>query len=221
MKSRRITSIVLALACALILASCSQAQQNSQQQASQGLETHSESADAQTSIESDEQKTSAGSSLAEGSSAASDDYSSTAAVSSSISANERQKAIEEGKQVLTGTVRVLNAADLLELQGNTDLNASMFPENGTYAVLVFDAPTNVTGMVADGTGPTTRQAKLAGLAEHTDYEGFTTEYGDIESWKDYDGEQVTVAASESDIMFPTDVSLAIAEPKINACETIA
>ncbi len=110
-----------------------------------------------------------------------------------------------------GTVRVCTAEELVQLQG-IDIDPAALGGGGTYAVLVFDAPTDVTGQSGDGSGQRTESAKMLGIAEHTEYSSFVVEYGDLELWKSLNGQRVTVAAQASDIMFPSDVRLPIGEP---------
>ena len=110
-----------------------------------------------------------------------------------------------------GTVHVCTADELIELQA-VDIDPAAAGGGGTYAVLAFDQETNVAGMQADGSGETTRPAKMLGIAEHTDYESFVVEYGDLDLCKSLDGKHVKVAAKAADIMFPSDVRLPIGEP---------
>ena len=86
---------------------------------------------------------------------------------------------------------------------------------GTYAVLVFDEPTDVSGMGADGSGERTESAEMLGIGEYTDYGSFVSEYGDLSLWESLDGQRVTLAAQAQDIMFPSDVRLPIGEPAVH------
>ena len=108
-------------------------------------------------------------------------------------------------------MHVVSAEELVALQG-VDIDPAMAGNGGTYAVLVFDQPTDVTGMSGDGSGERTKTANMLGIAEHTEYSSFVVEYGDLELWKSLNGQRVTVAAQASDIMFPSDVRLPIGEP---------
>lgn len=122
-----------------------------------------------------------------------------------------EEAVAQGYQVFKGTVRVCTAEELIKLQA-IDIDPAAAGGGGTYAVLVFDQPVDVKGMQADGSGETTRSAKMLGIAEHTDYSSFVIEYGDLDKCKGLDGQQVAVAAKAADIMFPSDVRLPIGEP---------
>lgn len=106
---------------------------------------------------------------------------------------------------------MVGAKALIDLQG-VDIDPAAAGGNGTYAVLVFDQPTNVTGMQADGSGESTRSAKMLGIAEHTDYGSFVQEYGDLDLCESLDGQHVTMAALAKNITFPSDVRLPINEP---------
>lgn len=110
-----------------------------------------------------------------------------------------------------GTVRVCTAEELIKLQG-IDIDPAAVGSNGTYAVLVFDQPTDVTGESADGSGQRTESAKMLGIAEHTDYSNFVVEYGNLDLCKSLDGQQATLVSRAEDIMFPSDVRLPIGQP---------
>ncbi len=124
-----------------------------------------------------------------------------------------------GYQVFDGTVHVGSPEDVLAWQGS-DMDPSVVGYGGTYAILVFDQETEVTGMSADGTGERTNSAKVLGIAEYTEYDSFTVEYGDIEMWKSYDGQHVTLAAKAGDIVFPSDVRLPLGEPAASSVNII-
>jgi len=125
-----------------------------------------------------------------------------------------EEAVAQGYQVFKGTVRVCNGEELIKLQG-VDIDPAAAGGGGTYAVLVFDQPTDVKGMQADGSGEDTRSSKMLGIAEHTDYTNFVIEYGDLDKCKSLDGQQVAVAAKAANIMFPSDVRFPIGEPSAN------
>ncbi len=117
-----------------------------------------------------------------------------------------QEALAQGYQVFKGTMRVLSAEELIDLQGQDQQAAA--GQEGTYAVVVFDSPTDVSGMQADGSGQTTRSAKLIGVAAANKY----TNFGDVDACKALDGQQVVVAAKADVVGFPSDVRLPIGEP---------
>lgn len=126
-----------------------------------------------------------------------------------------EQAAAQGYQVFEGTVHVCTAEELVELQGR-DIDPAVASDGGTYAVLVFDEPTDVTGMSADGSGERTETANMLGIAEHTDYSSFVVEYGDLDLCGSFDGQHVKLAAQAQDIMFPSDVRLPIGEPSAGA-----
>ena len=119
-------------------------------------------------------------------------------------------------------MRVLDVEGLLDLQKQyrdmSGLDASMFNGDGTFAVLVLDEPTEVTGMYGDGTGPGTEEATILGIGEYSDY-GYdvVVDYGDLDQWRQLDGQNVVITAVVDDIWFPSDVSLPIGEPRVNNC----
>lgn len=117
--------------------------------------------------------------------------------------------------MVNGTVHVVSAEELMKLQ-DIDGDPAMFSHGGTYAVLVFDQEIEVAGMSADGSGERTKSAKMLGIAEHTDYDSFVVEYGDLDSWEAYDNQHVTLAVKAQDIMFPSDVRLPVGQPAASA-----
>lgn len=119
-----------------------------------------------------------------------------------------------------GTVHVCTAEELIELQG-IDIDPAAAGGGGTYAVLVFDEPTDVTGMSADGSGERTESSTMLGIAEFTEYESFIVEYGDLDACKALDGQHVTLAAQAEDIMFPSDVRFPIGQPSANTVEFLS
>ena len=131
-----------------------------------------------------------------------------------------ESAAAQGYQVFEGTVRVVSPEELVELQG-VDIDPAQASGGGTYAVLVFDQETDVTGMLADGSGEHTRSAKVLGIAEHTDYDGYAIDYGNLDSWRDLDGQHVTLAALAENIMFPTDVRLPLGEPSASSVTVLS
>ena len=122
-----------------------------------------------------------------------------------------ENAADMGFQVFEGTIHVCSAEDLIELQA-IDIDPAAAGGGGTYAVLVFDQPIEVTGLIADGSGERTETSDMLGIAEFTDYESFVVEYGDLEACEALDGQHVTLAAQTESIMFPTDVRLPIGQP---------
>lgn len=122
--------------------------------------------------------------------------------------------------MLTGTVRTGDAAAIIELQG-VDIDPAAAGGGGEYAVLVFDQPTKVNAMSADGSGERSETAKMLGIAEHTDYSSFVVEYGDLDMWKSLDGQHVTIAAKAENMTFPSDVRIPIAEPSASEVKLLA
>ena len=147
---------------------------------------------------------SAGASASSGS-ASSGSSSSTSAADARKQAKD--KANKEGYQVFEGTLMILTADELASMQGVDPKVAEGI--EGTYAVLVFDAPIQVSGMGADGSGMRRQSATMLGVAEQTKY----ATKGSIDSWKAYKGQDIAIAAMAEDIWFPSDVSLPVGEPR--------
>ena len=102
-----------------------------------------------------------------------------------------------------------------------DIDPAAAGGGGTYAVLVFDNPMQVTGQSADGSGERTQEAKMLGIAEHSDYGSFVVEYGDLDAAKALDGQKVTIAAKAENIMFPSDVRIPIGEPQASEAKVLS
>ena len=115
-----------------------------------------------------------------------------------------------------GQLLVMSTAELAAYQGVPDLGYG----DGEYAVLVFDQPISVYGMSSDGSGKTKQTASMLGVAEHTDLGSVVTDFGDVDSWRAYDGQTITVAAYQDDIWFPSDVRLPMGEPDAKTCEIL-
>ena len=105
---------------------------------------------------------------------------------------------------------MLSTDELAEMQ---DADIKMFPQKGTHAVLIFDAPTEVTGIGGGDPDERTETADMLGIAEYTDYDSFVVQYGDVNAMEAYDGAHVTLAAQ--DITFPSDVRLPLGQPSAN------
>ncbi len=122
-----------------------------------------------------------------------------------------EKAKQEGYQVFEGTVHVVNAEELVKLQG-VNIDPATASGGGTYAVLALDEQVQVTGESGDGSGQRVDSANMLGLAEFTSYSSFVVQYGDLEMWRPLNGQKATVGAKASDISFPSDVRLPLGQP---------
>ena len=226
-------SLIVASICALALAAavgCSSGSSSSAASASSAAASStassaasSESASAETASSSATSSEAASSEAtsSEATSASAAASSAAAQQSESASASSSQDKVEAAKtlgfQVFEGTVRVCDGAELIALQGK-DIDPAAAGGGGTYAVLVFDQPTDVIGMSADGSGERTESSNMMGIAEFTDYGSFQVNYGDLDKCKTLDGQRVTIGAKASDIMFPSDVRLPIGEPSASKVE---
>ena len=130
-----------------------------------------------------------------------------------------EAALAQGFQVFSGTVHVCTPEELIDLQGK-DIDPAMVSNGGTYAVLVFDVPTEVAGMSADGSGERTETCNMLGIAEFTEYDSFVIEYGNLDEWRALDGQPATIAVLAKDITFPSDVRLPIGEPSASEVEIL-
>ena len=103
----------------------------------------------------------------------------------------------------------MSTTELANLQG---IDPDMFTANGTYAVLEFDAPFQVSAMSGDGSGMRRQSASMLGVAEYTDYGSFVINEGNIDYWTNLDGKHMTLGAMPEQTWFPSDVSLPVGEP---------
>lgn len=213
---KRLLAAVIALACALALAGCSGS--GGDASTSSAGEAQSASSAAETSA-----SESASASASESASASTEGKSeSTAADAEEEDPSlALQSAINEarsnGLEVFEGTLRVLTADELLKLQ---EADPNIPGMDGTFAVLVFDQETEVVGQSGDGSGERTDTATMIGVAEYTEYESFTVDEGNLDSWRAYDGQRIAVAAYPDEIWFPSDVSLPIAEPRTSKASVL-
>jgi len=120
------------------------------------------------------------------------------------------EARSNGLEVFEGTLRVLTADELIELQ---EVDPYMPSMEGTFAVLLFDQETEVVGQSGDGSGERTDTATMLGVAQYTEYSSSTVDQGNLDSWRKYDGQHIAIAAYPDEIWFPSDVSLPIGEPR--------
>ncbi|MBR0405476.1 MAG: hypothetical protein IJI68_09825 [Eggerthellaceae bacterium] len=231
MKTRQLfKSLIIAGVCAFALAAALGCSSGATASSSASSETSASSEAASAEVASSESasseaasteataSTEAVASEASSSEAASSEAASSASQEASASSADGEITAENaeslGYQVFEGTVRVCSAEELIELQ-NIDIDPAAAGGGGTYAVLVFDEPTDVTGMSADGSGERTESSNMLGIAEYTDYESFVVEYGDLDACKALDGQHVKVAAQADNIMFPSDVRFPIGQPSAN------
>ena len=156
---------------------------------------------------------SASSGASQGSPSASGSSTGAAGSGAAASADARKVAVDEalgkGYQIFEGTLRVLSTEDLANLQG---VDPAMFTGDGMHAVLVFDAPFQVSGMGADGSGARRQGASMLGVAEYSDYGSFVIDKGDVDAWVNFDGKHLVLGAVAEQIWFPSDVSLPVGEP---------
>ena len=224
MKSRQLfKSLIIASVCAFALVAALGCSSGAPTSSSASSEASSSSEAASSEASSSEAPSEAASSEAEASEASSSEAASSEAMPSASQEASASNADGEvtaenaeslGYQVFEGTVRVCSAEELIELQ-NIDIDPAAAGGGGTYAVLVFDEPTDVTGMSADGSGERTESSNMLGIAEYTDCKSFVVEYGDLDACKALDGQRVKVAALADNIMFPSDVRLPIGQPSAN------
>lgn len=107
---------------------------------------------------------------------------------------------------ITGTVRILNTEELLQLETRTvDSLTLEAVGNNTYAVLVLDSAETFQIPYAAGEMTDSREASLIGL-------GDSTAPGTLDQWLPLENQRVTVIFPPKTMFWPTDVSLPLAGP---------
>lgn len=211
-KGAAIVLACIAALCLCVLSACSGASSSSSAASSSTESASSSAAETSTSSAASESESSAAASESSSEAEGSESSAASEATEEGPTQEEIEAAIDAGKQVFPGTLRVMT---MEELVGYTDLDPALFHE-GDYAVLFFDAPVQVSGMSADGSGMRRESASMLGVAEYTDYGSFVIDTGDVDSWRPYDGKHVTLAVAAEDIMFPSDVRLPLGQPSTGA-----
>lgn len=105
---------------------------------------------------------------------------------------------------LTGTVRVLTAPELADLQG-LDRTPNGEGADHVFAMLVLDSPQPLAASSSGGPGLDYRMVNMVRLGYNSPY---ISEGGGF----DLDGQRVTMTFNPSDCWFPSDTSLPIGEP---------
>lgn len=106
---------------------------------------------------------------------------------------------------VTGTVRVFTGPELATHQG-LDRTPNGEGAESTYAVLVPDAPTSLTGRKSGGQGSEEREIKVVLLGQRTPY---STKPGGF----DLEGRHVNVSFDSAQCWFPSDASLPVGQPR--------
>lgn len=136
-----------------------------------------------------------------------------------LSEEERkQQAIEQartaGKNVYTGTLRVMTYDEVLQWDEKPDPNPG-YHGNTQYVILLLDEPQEISARSSGDGKIKTKTEDAISLLEY-----FESEYGsddadrraELEAWRPYDGKPVVVEISE-DIWWPSDASLPLGKPR--------
>lgn len=115
------------------------------------------------------------------------------------------QAQDAGLTVLEGTLRVLEASELLEMQGMRDM-AEWLDDGLTYVVLELDEETELTVTAGDNSGLVEGSASMIALKPVTS-PGWT-----VNDWGD-NGAHARVAINPRMTWWPSDVSLPINQPR--------
>ena len=114
-----------------------------------------------------------------------------------------------GGNTVSGTVRVLTAPELAELQGR-GRTPNGEDSSYRYAIFVFDAPTTFSAQSSGNAGaPEERQASMVRLGQQTPYSSDGSGF-------ELDGQSLTLSFDPSSCWFPSDTSLPTGEPNCSA-----
>ena len=124
----------------------------------------------------------------------------------------------EGRLVITGTLRIVNATELCELQEVPAEAAEGFGGDASrYALVVFDEPQMLVVMHSGDFGtPYEGEATMVAVAIDEDNEW--GHEGDMSVWEPYDGQTVTVSIDPAETLFPSDVRLPMGQPHTATAE---
>ena len=114
-----------------------------------------------------------------------------------------------GGNTVSGTVRVLTAPELAELQGR-GRTPNGEDSSYRYAIFVFDAPTTFSAQSSGNAGaPEERQASMVRLGQQTPYSSDGSGF-------ELDGQNLTLSFEPGSCWFPSDTSLPTGEPNCSA-----
>lgn len=114
----------------------------------------------------------------------------------------------EGNTV-TGTVRVLTAPELVQLQG-MDRTPNGEDEAHRFAVLVLDAPSMFSAKSSGNAGAMhTRETKIVGIGEQSPYVSDPTGF-------DLEDQRLALSFDPEDCWFPSDTSLPLGAPSCSS-----
>ncbi len=119
---------------------------------------------------------------------------------------------DEEDYTLSGTLAVLTAEEVLEMQGSEmDPSVTGDEPDDLYAILLFDEPQVLYSHApGDPDEMMYRETDMLLVANNGRFE-----QGDITQWEPYDGKQVTVQVSPYDIWNPSDARLPVGCPRAN------
>lgn len=149
---------------------------------------------------------------------ASSSESESKAAGTSASASETQAPAEEGRDVYTGTLRIMTGEEVLNLQ-QRDLQLGEGQLDSRFAMLVFDAPQAVTAVgPGNPSAPeylTQQEASLLCLAVESDSSG------ELAEWEAYDGSAITVSIDPLNTFFPSDVRIPVGQPRARDAKVVS
>lgn len=125
----------------------------------------------------------------------------------------KQQAIDDakaaGREVFTGTVRVVDVDYLMEwqkLEGSAEMYCGAFCADEQYAILVFDSAQAVEANRGGDPGKKTLDTTGLSLA-------YNHEPEKLEAWRAYDGQVVTVSLAGDKLWWQSDGSLPMMLPR--------
>ena len=120
---------------------------------------------------------------------------------------------EASQNTYTGTCRIITGKDLAEMDPEIDPAAFESEYEDTFAILEFDPPQKVYARFA-GDPDSYRDDETDMLCLAID--GELNKEGDLASWKQYDGKEITVTIDPEKTMWPSDARLPIGRPHTNS-----
>lgn len=131
-----------------------------------------------------------------------------------------EEAEASGRLVITGTLRIVTATELCELQeAPAEMAESFGGDASSYAIVVFDEPQMLAVMHSGDFGtPYEGEASMVAVAIDEDNEW--GHEGDMSVWEPYDGQVVTVSIDPNETLFPSDVRLPMGQPHTSSAELL-
>jgi len=125
--------------------------------------------------------------------------------------------VDDFTNTYTGTCMILSASELLSLQGYSDDPAAFGSADDMFAIVYFNPPQVMNARFAgDPEAIQEEETDLICVA----ISGSHTE-GDLNYWRSYDGQQVTIQIDPMKTMWPSDVRLPLGSPHTGSAVVVS